>query len=267
MTIGVVLVAVSTVPPPPPPRAAPPATTPDRRADRRRDRGDPNGPGLEDHPAEQDLAGRREPKRALPSLDRRFRGRRIVVGLRQPVQTEVDQGGGQLTHVGAVGHAEIEGPVGGDGSVEQRHRHIAHRVDGLVLLDDVAHVGQRGVGGARVRGVLLRQRQCSLVSLQRRLVGLRPWPGSGRGRGLRAFNGAWSSRVTKLLADWLYICSRLGAALLNVAAVAGGPQKPGWRDDDLDLRVTNPMKWPVSALCIRCAALCAPCGAMIHVLS
>ena len=62
VTMGVVLVAVSTVPP-----TATAATVPDGRADRGRDRGDPDRTGLEHHLAEQDLAGRRQAEGASAS--------------------------------------------------------------------------------------------------------------------------------------------------------------------------------------------------------
>lgn len=115
---------------------------PDGRADRRGDRGDPDGSGLEDHLAEEDLARGGQAERALPPLDRGGRGRRVVVGLRQACSVaEGDEIGAQLTHIGAVRHADAKGPVGGHRTVQQRHRPIAHRVDGLVLFDDVAHAG------------------------------------------------------------------------------------------------------------------------------
>ena len=84
---------------------------------------------------------------------------------------EGDQVVGQLADVGAVGHADIERPVGGDRAVEERHRFVAERVDGLVLPDDVAHLRQRGVGRARVRRGGLQRRQGGLVALQPGLVG------------------------------------------------------------------------------------------------
>ena len=52
-------------------RSAAPAA--DGRADRGRDGGDPDGAGLEDHLAEQDLAGRRQAERGLPALAPRRR--------------------------------------------------------------------------------------------------------------------------------------------------------------------------------------------------
>ena len=71
VTMGVVLVAVRTVPPPPlaaARRHRPPA----ERADRGRDRGDPDGAGLEDHLAEQDLAGCGQAEGGLPTLRPRW---------------------------------------------------------------------------------------------------------------------------------------------------------------------------------------------------
>ena len=137
MTTGVVLVAVSTMPPPA------------GVAGRRRDRRDPDRAGLEDHLTESDLARRLQAERLLPALHRRGGGRGVVVALRQPVAvTEGDQVAGQLAHVGAVGHAGLERPVGGERPVQQRHRFVAHRVDRLVLLDDLARLGQPGVDAA-----------------------------------------------------------------------------------------------------------------------
>ena len=177
-------------------RAAPataPATpaAPDGRADRRRDRRDPDRTGLEHHLAEQDLAGRRQAERALPTLHRRRRGRRVVVALGQPgAVAEGDQVVGQLAHIGAVGHADVERPVGGDGAVQQRHRLVADRVDRLVLPDDVAHLRQR------------RCRSCPGSPLWPAATPgwpghpaawsgrSRPWPGSGRGHGSRS-TGRW----------------------------------------------------------------------------
>ena len=95
-----------------------------------------------------------------------------MVGLGQArAVAEGDQVGRQLAHVRAVGHADGEGPVGSHGTVEERHRLVADRVDGLVLLDDIAHAGQRGVGRARVLRARLGQRQGGLITLQLRLVG------------------------------------------------------------------------------------------------
>ena len=147
LTWRVVEVAVSTVPPPPPsptplPTGGSSTPAPDGLADRRGDRGDPDGAGLEHHLAEQDLAGGGQAERGLPTFDRSGGGRGVVVALGQPgAVAEGDQVGGQLAHVGAVGHADVERPVGGDGAVEERHRFVVERVDGLVLLDDLAHLG------------------------------------------------------------------------------------------------------------------------------
>ena len=140
VTMGVVLVAVSTVPPP----ACRPKRRPKGVTDVTR-----MGPGSKTIWPSEDLAGRRQAERALPAFDRRGRGRGVVGALGQPgAVAEGDQVVGQLAHVGAVGHADVERPVGGDGAVEERHRLVADRVDGLVLPDDLARLGQRGVDAA-----------------------------------------------------------------------------------------------------------------------
>ena len=57
------------------------------------------------------------PSARLPTLDRRGGGRRVVVALGQPAAVaEGDEVVGQLAHIGAVGHADVERPVGGEGS-------------------------------------------------------------------------------------------------------------------------------------------------------
>ena len=189
-----------TLAPPPPPTDSPTDGG---------DRGDPDRAGLEDHLAEQDLAGRRQAEGALPPFDRGGGGCGVVVALGQPgAVAEGDQVGGQLAHIGAVGHADVERPVGGDGAVEERHRLVVERVDRLVLLDDVAHLRQRGVGRARVHlGGLLR-RQGGLVALQLGLVGgdlglvLVVVKGGGRLGARPAVAGPGSAAVWSWLTFW-----------------------------------------------------------------
>ena len=54
-----------------------------------------------------------------------------MVGLGQPgAVAQGDQIVGQLAHIGAVGHAHIERPVGGQGTVEQWHLDGVYGVTG-----------------------------------------------------------------------------------------------------------------------------------------
>ena len=78
---------------------------------------------------------------------------------------------GQLADVRTVRHADVERPIGGDGAVEQRHRLVADRVDGLVLFDDVAHLWQGGIRRTRILRRTLLQREAGYVALELRLVG------------------------------------------------------------------------------------------------
>ena len=122
VTIGVVLVADSTVPPPPPTSTPSTATTADGLTDRSRDGSDSDRSGLEDDPAEEDLARRRQSESALPAFDSRRRRRRVVVALGEAAaEAERDQVVGELADVGTVGHPDVERPVGDDGAVEERH--------------------------------------------------------------------------------------------------------------------------------------------------
>ena len=75
-----------------------------------------------------------------------------MIALGQPgTEPECDQVLGQLSDIGTVGHADVEGAVGRDRAIEQRHRFVVGGVDRLVLADDLPHLGQCGVGRDRVQ--------------------------------------------------------------------------------------------------------------------
>ena len=166
VTTGVVLVAVITVVPPLPP---PPSDSPTEgvtvvtRI----------GPGSNTDLAQKDLAGDGQTKGGLPALYCGGGGRGVVVGLGQPgAVAQGDQIVRQLAHIGAVGHAHIERPVGGQGTVEQWHLDGVYGVDRLVLADDVAHLRQVRVGPGGAGLGLLQAGQVGLVGQDLVVVGL-----------------------------------------------------------------------------------------------